>query len=476
MRLYKVFAGIVLLALGACSGSQKIVEPAKPVVEPQPTRPVVEKPLWALGIYPEDMPESHHLMAVAEGKTKQEATQKAELLLHDKFLGPKGGRPFQVLPRSLAQLSEPQFTKTASLAEGHFAVAVAARRGYFTTALDQWLAELEKQVSGQLVDAAQPLSQLNKLLFRLRLARGRSYACARLTAVLKSPCQATPAEALQKEISGFASKLKIEPVIATGIPGYLNQPALRPAEVLVFYQGEGQAIAVQGAELIFEASTSLLAESRAQTEIDGRAGVKLKLPLLESSTVSVRLDAQKMLGDEHQLWSKLSKVTLKPRILTTKSRKIAFYLEENALGQSVPWATNSLRDSLKKADIALQDSLDPEVKQQLAEVIAQGKNWSQALQSLPDGHRARPDILIQGTIESHFASRMGARSVWHEATGKLSIYEGWSGRVLGEVRQTARAVAIGEEAASRKALTALAQLLGEELTRLLREEPALPKS
>jgi len=78
------------------------------------------------------------------------------------------------------------------------------------------------------------------------------------------------------------------------------------------------------------------------------------------------------------------------------------------------------------------------------------------------------DQVAFGEARSEFASRMRARSVWHEAIGVLTVYDAWSGKEITTLERSARARGIGDLNAGRNALRALGSVLGEALGELLR--------
>ena len=65
------------------------------------------------------------------------------------------------------------------------------------------------------------------------------------------------------------------------------------------------------------------------------------------------------------------------------------------------------------------------------------------------------DVLILGTVHTAFANRMSARSVWHQASGVVQVYDVWTGKLLAEHTRDVQAVGLGDAAASAKAINEL---------------------
>ena len=85
--------------------------------------------------------------------------------------------------------------------------------------------------------------------------------------------------------------------------------------------------------------------------------------------------------------------------------------------------------------------------------ILDARTRSSALRALSVATHGAVDVVLVAEVSSHFASRMGSRRVWYEATARMTAYSVWTGEVLTELSARANANGIGDaraEAASRE--------------------------
>ncbi|MEL7372561.1 MAG: hypothetical protein AAFN74_26790, partial [Myxococcota bacterium] len=174
----------------------------------------------------------------------------------------------------------------------------------------------------------------------------------------------------------------------------------------------------------------------------------------------LRVDAEGLLGAEAGLWANLPTLDIGFRLVTEKTARVALYFTETG---GVHHGRDALRDRLKVLGLPETRALDPKFEN----FFSEGAPDTARLRSLADAADGHIDLVAVSDMRSEFAGRMSRRSVWHEATGQIVVYDLWSGAQLGPVQGTEREAGIGEKAASAKALSALGDRLGRDVAKLL---------
>ncbi len=157
----------------------------------------------------------------------------------------------------------------------------------------------------------------------------------------------------------------------------------------------------------------------------------------------------------------LPEVAVTLREITSNNAHVAVHLDVTADDNRVAadGAEKAFIDALASVGMAKPDALSP----RLAAVLASPRQTDLALRDMAELADGAIDVVVAGTVQTAFANRMGARSVWHEAKAKISVYDIWTGALIAEHSREAQAVGLGDGAAQAKAIAEVAKLLAADI-------------
>lgn len=119
----------------------------------------------------------------------------------------------------------------------------------------------------------------------------------------------------------------------------------------------------------------------------------------------------------------------------------------------------SMVDALAAAGMDKPEALAP----RFVTILASPRQTELALKDISELADGAIDVVVFGTVQTAFANRMGARSVWHEAKAKVFVYDIWTGQLIAEHSREAQAVGLGDGAAQAKAIAEVAKLLAADI-------------
>ncbi len=453
---------VLLLACSACAGAPTPApKPPKPVVV-APTEPEVPAPDWALGAWPAHLPKTEFAAAVATSTDAATARTRANSALEVRLFGPRERRPFDALPPQLGPVSTPALTRMFEV-DGITSVLVARSRTEGSQSLRSWAETLRPEAplpastskdEGILVfgtELARPRQHMDLLVAHLHHQQAAHFACVQAP-VRTSTCTAPNPRLLQDALQTFLSGVQVSAIPPDGVPYRPGMGPLRPATVRVTWTSPGQApIPLPSMPLRLRVAGQ---HTKALTDSKGYLRWPLPTTMQSQDTVEVSVDTQALLGRLQSLWSPAPTLRVSLRTLHPDQSRLALSIQESAIGQPSTEGTESLRHRLQEGGLNTVYYLDEGRAPKLP-------IQASALGALADQAMGQLDLIAVGVLQSHFASQMGARSVWYEASGHLTIYDAWTGQKIAHFEDSARAMAIGESAAAAAALVALGRKLAQ---------------
>lgn len=463
---------VLLLGCTACA-SAPAIKPA-PVVEPvHVVDTAAVTPDWALGAWPAHLPQDQFAAAVATSTDAATARAQANSALEVRVFGPPERWPFGTLPAELAPVSTPALTRIYQ--DGTItSVLVAADRAQASQRLEDWAKTLKPQealpastsederilVFGHELD--RPRHHLDLLIGHLRHRTATHYACQQAP-VRTSTCAAPSPRLLQDALRTFLSGVQMKASPPDGVPFRPGVGPLRPASVQLTWKSPGQAPVPL--PRIPVSITVAGIRTEAKTGPDGFLRWPLARTMASGGFVAMSVDGPALLGAASSVWSQPPKVQVLLRTLDAERSRLALSIKETAIDQPSTEGSESLRHALTTGGLRTVYYLDAGRAPKLPITAA-------ALTTLADEAQGQLDLIAVGVLESHFASQMGARSVWYEASGHLDLYDAWTGQRIAQFEDSARAVGIGERAAATAALKALGrQFAAQAQQAILRHNP-----
>lgn len=157
----------------------------------------------------------------------------------------------------------------------------------------------------------------------------------------------------------------------------------------------------------------------------------------------------------------LPEVTLPMREITSANARVAVSLEVTAETNKVAAepAVKSLVDALAAAGMEKPEPLAA----RFVTILASPRQTELALKDISELADGAIDVVVFGTVQTAFANRMGARSVWHEAKAKVFVYDIWTGTLIAEHNREAQAVGLGDGAAQAKAIAEVSKLIAADI-------------
>lgn len=421
-----------------------------------------DAPAWLAGEAPEDLPAEEYVLGAGRGPSADQARAQALLQLEEQLWGPEAERPEVELPTLFDVQKDVE--RSVSLSNGETAVLLAVSRSSYGLRIQTWV---DNPPAAESTDASTPAGMLKAALYFLHFQQRARFGCLRQQALVQSACTPTDAAVAQQQVARVAQGIKLELAYEGGLPVRRGQP-LVPATVRVTWRnGDGEWVPWEGLPIRFEGPEGVVTAEETLTAADGTAGVQLlRLPTAEEPVITARVDREAVLGKAASLWAPLT-VAVTPREVSPGSGRVAVFIKEAIMQDPVVdgLAATAAAQGLKDRAYAYVQVLEEAVGAPLLE--ARGPDLAKALLSIAHQNFGAVDLVVVGEAHSDFASRMGARSLWHEAVGVLKIYDAWSGQEVGAVERTTRASGIGDLNAGRRALKQLGGVLAEALHELL---------
>lgn len=467
--------GLALLA-GCSSAPPAPPAPPPPAVAEAPEPP---PPGWTVGAWPAHLPRAEYAAAVATSTDAAFARREALAALEVRLFGPVERRPFEAVPDALRPIADPELGRSHEQ-DGLHHVLVAASRAASVARLDAWAAALSPDaplpeetkagervlVSGEQVEA--PRAHLDALIAHTRFRRAKHFACVQAP-VRTSTCAAPNPKLLEDALTSFLDAIALTPEPPDGVPVHPRAGALRPATVKVTWTSPG--LPPRPLEDV-PVTLSLWGETRTEaSDADGMVRAPVPPERAPGAPGAAIVDRSALLGGLSDLWPAPPSTKLSLRSLDLEHSRLALDITERASGRPSTDGTESLRRALLAGGLGAVFYLDE--ARALATPIE-----ATAVTALADAARGQIDLVAVGTFDSHFASQMGARSVWYEATGEIELYDAWSGTRIATFEDAARAVAIGEAAAARAAVETLGKKLADRMQAALRDyhPPAMARA
>ena len=461
-----IFA-LLLTTVVACGG-QKTRRAEAPGVVPTSTVTVTGpvSPTWVEGEMPELYDAATHLMVVGRGATVEEAEADAKAKMRAEVLGPDADRPFVTVPDALQAFAYSPGTERYINPEGAAFVRLIAQRVFVIDRLKAWeaLMGVGALPDGQpdaFVAGGQPVrdpsTHLEALAATLGHQRASAFVCQRRMAVTTSTCTPTSLAPIRGAMKAFGRAIQLKPRYADGVPFRSGRGAQAPVTVdAVWTSPQADTFPVAGLPLVFKTADEAMIETNDRGRAEWTAG-----SVTPSDKVSVRINGEGVLGPDAALWASLPAIEVGFRPLDVKTARVAYLIDEGN--------NTSGRNEMKKKLMALGMVEPQALPDSLKAFFAQGAPDAAKRKAFIDAADGQFDVVAVGEMHSQFASRFGARAVWHEAQGELTVFDIWSGAQIGPLTGTVRASAIGERAASSKALAALGKQLADKVAKMLTE-------
>ncbi len=337
------------------------------------------------------------------------------------------------------------------------------------------------------------MEELDGVLHQAWWRAAQGQICARLSQFsLGEPCEALPLSEQEAEMQRLADGLILESVFADGIPLDLSGKPTRPLEILVTWtDGSTDAQPVRGipiairegaewfeapeqdepsgkeeaGELETESSEDAAPAVQRESGEDGVARFDFtRKPTDEQRRMGVALDRNALLGSFGESFPELV-LSVPFRRVSPEDARIALAVRERWAEGETAHLVNALREELSKSRQAIL------LGDEESAVLADGVT-PDALDTLARLTRGRIDVVVSGDATSQLTSRMGSRSVYHEASTNLTVYDVWSGAPLATVEDSVQALGLGEARAARNALSKLGEALAAKINSALKRPVA----
>ncbi|MEL6341121.1 MAG: hypothetical protein AAFP04_00575 [Myxococcota bacterium] len=398
----------------------------------------------------------------------ESAKRIAQKALEDDFWGEIA---WPVLPAGLAEFAteRPSFFVDVEIEQAQFddnhAVVASARLDGVGEIAERWLGEIDSSLPA-------PASADNG--FRTRFAAAAHSAWFAEASTLVCEClarhgidiecgsgESSPARA---ELRALADGLVIEAQVQGGVPLDPAGRPLRPLEVAVNWtDGRQDAQPARDVPLMITDGIEMVQNANATSDVDGIARFPFVTSNLEQGRgIGVEVDRVGMLGDLSDTISEIA-LSIRLRRITPGTAKIAIQVIERG---SDP-GSEHLAETL---ELGLRERRDSDVVRISSEEDV--ATTPSAIKAFTQSNRGRFDILVLGEASSQLTSRMGSRSVYHEATAELTLFDAWSGEPITTVKGTAQGLGLGESRAARNALKKLGELMVDDIVLALKRPVA----
>ncbi len=416
-RIPKPIVGLIVLALGGCQkdGAASVPpEDRAPVVASQPRAAQVEAFVTGRG--------------VAADEEQAYARAKSELALA--LLG--DARWLAVMPTQLHDRANDPYQ--AVQAEGGWQVAVGLDEGRAATTLDAF-------------SYAQPAFEApdawHDVLYQAFASHAANVTCERRFELFGVACDPSPTEEQDAALGSLARELAIDTVVQGGVPVDSEGTVLRPAKLLITWNGAPMSKVPLLVEQPDGSVVSALSDDAGQAVLPAEVGASWP------GSMSVRVDAKRLMGPLEGQWTAPA-VSVGPRSIDP--RRWALVFEDGTR------ADDGFADGLRGA---LRESLGPEVALEPGVVRSLGEvgpaERARVLVSLADTMAGKLDVVVLVHAQSRFAGRAGGNRVWFEASARATVHEVWAAGELGREDIEVTASGVGDRRADAAAREKLAK-------------------
>ena len=414
---------LVVLFAAACSSEPK---------GPGPIVAATDAAAWRKGILPAEL--ADFVVAVGEGANEDAARTAATQALERKIWGDVPVPAGQTVPRS-------DLLEKTDAADTH-AVLLAVDKSVLAR-----LMQARIDTIGYTADDANALygTRLAVAIANMVKGREKQQACAWV-----SSCTTDEGGAMREALLARLAELELT-TSANGVPFRRGVGPLKPATVIARLRNKPTASAY-GITLRALDGTQPLG-GPVSTASDGSA--RFDLSGCGSMQARVILDAPQLTDVA------LPEVALALREITSSNARVAVHLDVTADDNRVApdSAVKAMIDAIAGAGIAKPEALPP----RLSSVLASPRQTDLALRDIAELADGAIDVIVAGTVQTAFANRMGARSVWHQAKAKVAVYDVWTGTLIAEHTREAQAVGLGDGAAQAKAIAEVSKLLAVDI-------------
>lgn len=272
-------------------------------------------------------------------------------------------------------------------------------------------------------------------------------------------------ESARLSIKRVTDGLLLENRYTDGIPTTVDGVPLRPLEIRVTWSnGRADPFPVKGVPLKITDASEWLEATKAITDGAGIASFDFADTAPNTdSPIGLELDADALAGSLAEYLPGFA-LSVPFRRITPNTARIAILVTEGWGEQQTAHLGRSLELGLSRGNEVVP------VAEEWVGIIETG--MPDAFAQLADSSRGGIDILITGQATSALSSRMGSRSVYHEAHATLTLHDVWSGREISVLEQSAQALGLGDARAAKNALTQLGRDLVEPVKLALKRPVA----
>lgn len=413
-------ATLIALALCACGKP-------KPAVPPTVT-PAVEAPAA----------KSAQVQAFVTGKGEGEdeaaAYAQAQAKLAEALLG--DARWLTVMPTPLHDATLDPYQAVQG-ADG-WEVAIGLEEGRTATALDAFT-YTQPQLDGP--------EAWHDALYEALAAHAAKVVCERRAALYSVACDAPSIESEDASLRRLGTDLELSSLVLGGVPTDADGIVLRPARVLVTWNGAP----VDGLPLLIDAPDG--SKTNARTNADGVAELPVAVGAPWPGAFTVAVDAAKMVGPLEGL-SSWPSLEVQARTLDPHRWALVFKPGTRPDGTFA----KTLQESLT-AKLGTPVELDAGTERTLGKVGLAER--ARVLAALADSMGGQLDVVVLVGVTSRFASRAGGSRVWWEGSSELWVHEVWAAGELGREDFDSTASGMGD----RRADAAVRRKLAEEASR-----------
>ncbi|MEO0812254.1 MAG: hypothetical protein AAFY60_05265, partial [Myxococcota bacterium] len=190
----------------------------------------------------------------------------------------------------------------------------------------------------------------------------------------------------------------------------------------------------------------------------------LQQPSDLQSRLGVELDRQALLGSLAESFPEIV-LSVPFRRVQPSAARVGLSIRETGADGETTHMVQALQDRLSGSrQVVLLD-------RDAAALVSDGVT-PERMDALAQMTRGRVDLLIIGAASSQLTSRMGSRSVYHEASATLRVYNIWTGEKLSEVSDSQQALGLGESRAAKNALKQLGETLAGKIETALQRPVA----
>ena len=401
-------------------------------------------------------------MVTGSGWTVEQARGSARDAYDLILWGPKKDRP-----RPLPELIEPEAFQERSTEgeDGAHHTVLAVERGYLSERLRAWL---ENPPQSEASDANTPQGMLAAAVAFAAYQEMQVFGCQRLRALGSGECDSPSLSMGRRQIAKVGQRLLLRSTYQGGIPAR-NGVAMRPVRVTALWKrSDDQEVPWAGLPLKMIAPAGVLSSEAVSTDEQGIATLPLADPSVGSGHIVAMVDRDRLLGTYADTWGDVS-VQVSLRQVPMVSKRLGIYLQEfiRDHDSEAAVAADQVRRGLKRMGYGGAYILSDDLGSMLLDTG--GETMRSVVQRVADAALGKADVIIFGVLRSEFASSMGGRSVWHEASGEVWVFEAWSGREIAHLTPVARAVGVGDFNAGRKALKDVGNELVVSLNKLFKD-------